>query len=666
MHKKVFGWLAGAAALLALSAAFLAPSAASASVLPAGIEAVCPASSTPGQMACSALINTNVASPGTGVQPADTAPSGLTPANLQDAYELQSSDAGFGQTVAVIDAYDDPNAEADLAVYRAQYGLPACTSASGCFTKVDENGGTDYPAANTAWAAEISLDLDMVSAICPNCRILLVEADSASITDLGTAVNTAVSMGARFVSNSYYGPEDSNNVTYDDTYFNHPGVAITAAAGDNGYGNVSYPAASQYVTAVGGTTLTYDSSLVRDWSESAWDQTASGCSAYDAKPAWQTDTGCTDRTVADVAAVADPATGVAAYDSYNEAGWLVEGGTSVSAAIVAATYALAGTPATTGYPASYPYSYPGKLTNITTGSNGTCSISYLCTAGTGYNGPTGLGTPAGDEAFSSTGTLTGEITSAEYGMCLDDKLSSTADKNPIDVYTCNGTDAQDWTVEPDGTLQVLGKCLDVDASGTADGTLIDLYTCNGTGAQQWIPKGDGTLVNPESDKCAEDPGGTADSAQLVLEPCDNADDEQLWTMPYSIPAATGTITAGFDSSLCVDDDASSTADKNPIDVYTCNGTAAQSWTVEPDGSIEVLGDCLDVDASGSANGTLVDLYTCNGSGAQQWRMLTSQTLVNPESGKCLDDPDASEIDKTQLQIWSCDGNPEQNWVFTPS
>ena len=331
-------------------------------------------------------------------------PAGFTPTTLQHAYHLKAS-RGSGRTVAIVDAYDDPNAESDLATYRSTYGLPACTTANGCFRKVGQNGGTSYPAADAGWAAEISLDLDMVSAICPNCHILLAEASSSELSDLGAAVNRAVSLGARFVSNSYGGDESASDIGYDSKFFNHPGVAITVSAGDSGYG-VSYPAASRYVTAVGGTSLKPGSNS-RGWTETVWGGgsgggTGSGCSADDAKPTWQKDTGCTRRTIADVAAVADPDTGVAVYDTYQANGWAVYGGTSVASPIIAAVYALAGTPARGSYPASYPYAHASsELNHVTSGSNGSCSPAYLCTAGPGYNGPTGLGTPNGYTAFAS-------------------------------------------------------------------------------------------------------------------------------------------------------------------------------------------------------------------------------------------------------------------------
>ncbi|MEV5952737.1 S53 family peptidase [Streptomyces sp. NPDC051987] len=349
----------------------------------------------------------------TGITPkaADAStPSGYSPANLRSAYGLTSAAAsnGSGETIAIVDAYNDPNAESDLATYRSYYGLSACTTANGCFKKVSQTGSTtSLPSSDSGWSEEISLDLDMASAICPNCKILLVEATSATMANLGTAVNEAVTLGAKFVSNSYGGSESSSDTSYDSSYFNHTGVAITVSAGDSAYG-AEYPAASRYVTSVGGTKLS-TSSTTRGWTETVWktsstEGTGSGCSAYDAKPSWQTDTSCTKRMISDVSAVADPATGVSVYDSYGvTAGWYTFGGTSVSAPIIAGVYALAGTPASGTYPAQYPYDYAGTsaLNDVTSGNNGSCSVSYYCTATTGYDGPTGWGTPEGITAFAN-------------------------------------------------------------------------------------------------------------------------------------------------------------------------------------------------------------------------------------------------------------------------
>ncbi len=330
----------------------------------------------------------------TNARPASS-PAGYNPADLQSAYKLPSSTAGSGQTVAIVDAFNDPNAESDLGVYRSQFGLSPCTTANGCFRKVNQTGGTKYPRGNTGWAEEISLDLDMVSAICPNCHILLVEAKTNSFSNLAAAVDEAASLGANEISNSYGGSEYSNEVN-DQSHYNHAGIAITVSSGDSGYG-VQFPAPSQYVTAVGGTSLT-KASNTRGWSETAWSGAGSGCSAYVSKPGWQTDTGCSQRTVADVSADADPNTGVSVYDTYHEPGWLVFGGTSVASPIIASVYALAGNAGSVNY-GQYPYLHSGSLFDVTSGSNGSCGGSYLCTAGPGYDGPTGLGTPDGTGGF---------------------------------------------------------------------------------------------------------------------------------------------------------------------------------------------------------------------------------------------------------------------------
>jgi subtilase family serine protease len=366
---------------------------ANASPSPAGTEhrAIRACAQAVGMATCHALVRTDVAG-----KPAASTPSGYGPADLRDAYNLASS-TGSG-IVAIVDAYDDPTAEADLTVYRSTYGLPACTTANGCFRKVDQSGGTSYPRKDAGWAAEISLDLDMVSAICPDCNILLVEAKTNSFANLGAAENTAAKLGAAAISNSW-GGSDASDATYG-SYFNHPHIAITVSSGDSGYG-IEYPASSHYVTAVGGTSLTHASNT-RGWAETAWSGAGSGCSAYNAILTAQspTVTGCANRAVADVSAVADPQTGVSVYDTTRYQGlqgWLVFGGTSVSAPIIASVYALAGNTATIDN--NYPYAHAVALYDVTSGSNGTCPTSQWCHAGTGWDGPTGLGTPNGTGAF---------------------------------------------------------------------------------------------------------------------------------------------------------------------------------------------------------------------------------------------------------------------------
>ena len=346
--------------------------------------------------ACTAEVRTNA-----DMQPLATSTyqSGFAPSSLQSAYNLGGAvvNGGSGQVVGIVDAYDAPNLEGDLGVYRSQFGLAPCTSAGGasaCFRKVNQTGGATLPTANASWAQETSLDVEMVSAICPNCRILVVEASSASYADLATAVDTAAALGATQISNSYGGSELYGGAY--ESHYNHPGVDITVSSGDSGYG-VEFPASSPHVTAVGGTHLVKDSSA-RGWTETVWSGAGSGCSGTFAKPSYQKDTGCSRRTVADQAAVADPNTGVAVYDSYpyqGASGWFVFGGTSVASPIIASVDALAGgrSPDTTY--GGFPYANPTFFNDVLSGSNGSCSGSYLCTGKAGYDGPTGMGTPNG-------------------------------------------------------------------------------------------------------------------------------------------------------------------------------------------------------------------------------------------------------------------------------
>jgi len=379
----------------------------------------------PGQVRCHAKVRTET----DGTIKAFAAPSGLGPADLQSAYKIDPS-LGAGITVAIVDAMDDPKAESDLAQYRSTFGLPPCTTANGCFKKVNENGAASpLPAVDNGWAGEISLDLDMVSAICPNCKILLVEANQPSLNDLGTAVKTAVAMGAAVVSNSYGGGEDPTQGTADTQFFNNPGHGIFASSGDNGFG-VEYPASSAHVIGVGGTSLT-KSTNARGWVEAAWNGAGSGCSTVTAKPTYQNDTGCAKKSVADISAVADPNTGVAVFDTQGEAGFLVFGGTSAAAPIVATIFAMTGHGATDG---QFVWQNTGDFFDVTTGTNGTCSGAgaYLCKAGAGFDGPTGWGTPNGS-------LLTGTTPPADGGT------DAPVDSPPPDAGTCSHSDCTTGT-----------------------------------------------------------------------------------------------------------------------------------------------------------------------------------------------------------------------------
>jgi N-acetylneuraminic acid mutarotase len=409
----------------------------------------CAAVTRKGQARCFALVRSDIKPLVSPAGPAVT-PNGYGPADLQGAYKLPSAAAGAGQTVAIVDAFDDPTAEADLATYRAQYGLPPCTTANGCFSKVNQNGAAaPLPTPDVGWAQEISLDLDMVSAACPQCHILLVEGNDNSFDNLAASVNTAASLGAKYISNSYGSNGEDPSETAYDSFYNHPGVVVTASTGDGGYGT-SYPATAPGVTAVGGTSLTQDTSP-RGWSEAAWAGAGSGCSTVEPKPSFQTDAGCPRRSIADVSSVADPQTGVAVYDSYQFQGWSVFGGTSASSPLIASVYALGGTPAAGSNPESYPYANPGSLYDVTTGDNGTCTPAYLCTAGAGFDGPTGLGTPNGTAAFRSGphGTVKGLVTdSATSKPIVGAKI--TADT----ASALTGTDGSYTLSVPVGTYDI--------------------------------------------------------------------------------------------------------------------------------------------------------------------------------------------------------------------
>lgn len=382
--------------------------------LPKNVKRVCAWPPPKNQAACLVLLRTSKQASAKRGSPSD----GFGPVDLHSAYDLPSltSANGQGQTVAVVDAFDDPHAESDLAKYRSQFNLPPCTTANGCFRKVNQSGmRSHYPPADAGWAVEDSLDIDMVSAICPKCRILLVEANSQTLGDLANSVDTAVSLGAKYVSNSYGFP-DFLKSTSDafEHFYNHPGVAVTAASGDSGYqpssglnSGVDLPAAYPHVIAVGGTSL-LTASNSRGWNEIVWTFSGSGCGksfqVTQPKPVWQKDRGCGKaRTANDVAAIADPEFGVSVYDSYQQPGWLVVGGTSASSPIIASVYALAGPPAPGTYPASYLYQSHSSLFDIVAGTNflssQNCSPTYLCNGQAGYDGPTGLGTPDGIADF---------------------------------------------------------------------------------------------------------------------------------------------------------------------------------------------------------------------------------------------------------------------------
>ncbi|MFE9425124.1 putative Ig domain-containing protein [Kitasatospora sp. NPDC006697] len=556
-----------------------AASAATASAAaPVSVERSCAAPRHPGEAACLALKRTDLRPHA--LAP-NAAPSGFGPTDLAGAYNL--SGGGSGQTVAIVDAQDDPNAESDLAAYRSQYGLPACTTANGCFRKIDENGGTNYPTADTGWAGEISLDVDMVSAVCPNCHILLVEAASANMGDLGAAVNQAVAQGAKFVSNSYGGSEDSTTAGADAQYFDHPGVAITASAGDSDYG-AEFPATSQYVTAVGGTALSRSSNS-RGWSESVWNTnssegTGSGCSAYISKPAFQHDTGCRNRMETDVSAVADPATGVAVYQTYGGNGWSVYGGTSASSPIIASIWALAGAPKAGDQANSYPYAHTGSFNDITSGNNGSCSPSYFCTAGTGYDGPTGWGTPNGTSGFlpaggsSETVTVTNPGTRTDtVGTPLKVQLQATDSAGKTLTWSATGLPAG-MSLDPNSGL-ISGT--PTTAAGYNTTVTASSGTATGSATFQWAvrsqPTGETVTVAAPGDQSGT--VGTAASLQV------KATDSAGKTLTYSATGLPAGLSINATTGLI--SGTPTMAGSNSVTVTATSGGASGSagftWTI---------------------------------------------------------------------------------------
>jgi hypothetical protein len=323
-----------------------------------------------------------------------TGPWGATA--LRGAYRI-GEPTGPTSTIAVVEAFGYPHAEADMNHYRKRFGLPACTTSSGCFRKLNQSGEQGhYPKPDAGWGEETAIDLDMVSAACPTCRIILVQASDTG-RGLDLAQQTAVAAGATVVSNSW-GSVEHDGARRKASFFLHPGVTTVASTGDSKYGPAHFPASVPGVVAVGGTVLSRSSATSRGWSEKAWSSASSGCSHFFAKPAWQTDSGChAHRTVADVSAVASD---LRAYDTSlprHRRGWQVEDGTSASAPFVAGMIAAAGGG---GLRPAQLYADPGAFNDVVGGSNGSCRPRYLCTGVTGYDGPTGLGSPRSPQAFA--------------------------------------------------------------------------------------------------------------------------------------------------------------------------------------------------------------------------------------------------------------------------
>jgi subtilase family serine protease len=401
----------------ALCAALLALSMQCAQAYARPQRAVCPGPAAEGYARCHA----HVVVDGHGVPVTTVTPPGYGPAQFHGAYSLPTG-ASTPQTIAIVDAYDDPTAYADLTTYDKTFGIanpPQCSSTvtTACFSKVNQNGATGpLPSRNAGWGLEIALDVETAHQICQNCKVVLVEAASSSGANLDAAEETAVRLGANEISNSWGTNGEYSGELAENAHFNHRGIAIVVASGDNGYERFGFPAASPDVIDAGGTTLNVSQSggVYRRFSEQAWSGSGSGCSLYFAAQAWQEEasgwpaTGCVgSRGVADVAADADPNTGAAVYDTTRysgRSGWFQVGGTSLASPLIAGVYALAGNAASktadpSGYPAQIAYAAKaGAFYDVTEGATGSCSTT-ACRAAAGYDGPTGLGSPISTAGF---------------------------------------------------------------------------------------------------------------------------------------------------------------------------------------------------------------------------------------------------------------------------
>ena len=614
-----------------------------------------------------ALLRTNVHG---GARADQSTPVGYSPADLQSAYELThvSATRGIGETVAVVDAYNDPHAASDLAVYRAAWNLPACDTATGagCVTVVNERGASHrLPAADPtgSWEIEESLDMDMVSAICPECHILLVEASSAYLTDLGKAEDTAVRLGAKFVSDSWGGP----GYVALNRYFNHPGVAITVAAGDTGLGTY-FPASTQFVTSVGGTTLVHAKGTARGWSETVWSAqpglpdgaTSSGCS-YDpnvgAKPSWQVVDdnaahGCQNRTDNDVAAVADPKTPVLAYDSYpylgKRPGWDPVGGTSVASPIIAAVYALGGTPRPGTYPASYLYQpgHAAKLFKVTKGRDGYCAPAYLCDAadnypGTSYNAPAGWGTPDGTAAF----------TDSEKGHAI----------TVINPGTHDYAAGAKLKIRVSAVDSALRRRLAFSAAGLPRGVHINENTGTISGR---LPSRSGSSVVTVT---AADSSGARGSVSfdIVAVPDLRAAYHKV-TGPVTLYPLVGR------PRLCLYDAGDRGANGTKVEVWSCDRKAGEQWTYLPDaspdseGTLLIHGKCATIRKAGPRHALRVVLENCTGAPSQRWTLrLGTEWLANLAFNGCLKDPGGTTRNGTWVGIGTCNIPPRGEEFILP-
>jgi Ricin-type beta-trefoil lectin domain len=651
----------------------------------------CGTPSTPLQMDCMLIIKhgkraagQTIRQRGSAARPAATISAPLGPADLQAAYGLAgttgaSATDGVGVTVAIVDAYGDTNGAtgvvSDVATYRSLWSLPACnsTTGAGCVSLFNQNGATSPLPANPntpttiGWMDETALDAEMVSAICPNCHIDIFEANSDGTPDLGTAENSAAQV-SKYVSNSWGGEDFPGEAAYDSLYYNHPGVVTDFAAGDYGYG-AEYPAASGLVTAVGGTYLS-SSTSTRGYSEAAWTgtgtqndgtgySTGAGCSSGEGQPSWQAGTEaaalCQNRMGNDVSAVANAQYGIdllssGAGDCDQNGAWgnanecPVEG-TSVSTPIITAIYALAnGTtgPVPNTYPSSYLYQagHAGNASDfndVTSGEVSTCESNLIarCEAVTGYDGPTGWGTPNGIAGFASTAT--GDIVSivnpGNYDLEAGGRYSLPA------IKALDSASGQALTYSLSGLPS--GSGLTISTSGVIGGTL------------------SATPFNARATVTVAEASNPSVKASVTF----NLVSVKSLTASYH---ATSGYIHFFLGGKCMNDRRNGTGSGTPVEAYTCENAASETgWSLAPSGApgvpgtVRIHGLCLG--ANGAKN---VGIYTCNGTTGEDWFLSgLGGELINASSGLCVQ---GTTTNGTQLTVATCTGGANQEWMMPAS
>lgn len=669
-----------------------------------GVNPACAAPTAPNQAAC-VLMTSDPATGGS-----SPAPGAFGPGILRGAYHLQPVTEGMDETVAVVGAGAYSAAASDLSAYRAHYGLPNCTIGDGCLKVVSQTGGggANLPTNTISdWPETDAMSLDVISAECPNCRLILVEASTDTLPDLSTAAATAAGMsGVVAVDNPYATQEVPGDSAFDAAY-DQPGVAMVAPSGDNGSGYtgaVNYPSSSQYVVSVGGTELDKDATTGAWEDVSTWAFTVSGCSSIEPKPTWQTDPACAGRSVNNLSAAAatDGTNGDAPVAYYNSTlsgtgPWQLGGGTNLSAAIVTAAYALQGSPGPT--PPADPYDNPGGsyttpghaypsfvgLNDITSGTTCTgllCTCTdYRCTPGAGYDGPTGLGTPNGTLSLTSSGQAKGNIYESFGRLCLDNASAQVSNNNPIEAFTCSSSvNGQQWIQESSGSFEIGGDCMGLSGGGTTNGTGVILFTCDGADTQQWEPLANNEIVNKASGKCLEDPTGNAggtSGTQLVLETCTTSDEGEQWGYVTSVtPIAAGEITSHANSGQCIDNSRGQLVADNDVDIFTCNnGVDTQQWALTSTGQLQLASSwCLSWQTRPVGQDPIIleqfaVIVNCvGGSAFQRWLELPDGTLADISGGACLAEQGSANGDELQLintgaiNASPC-GDPDAEWTL---